>query len=284
MESTAQRANLVTFGAKLRGAQARQRRYSRRYATWVLLGAAFVLTSCSTPPRGEVAPPPPAADGQSVVIYVVRRSWHIDIGFEATELSPPLATLRQALPQSRYLLFGFGDKHYLLSQGGTVNRLLGAILPGDAVVLLTGLTATPEESFGSDSVVRLAVSPAQAGKLQTFVWKTLTTEHGVATMLAPGPYSGSFYYASVERYSGLHTCNTWAAEALHSAGLPVHSFGVEFAGQLWSQVRRINYRGEGRRPAPSAGHGRVACDARVATDGHPGLSRSTERAAKWPAG
>jgi hypothetical protein len=71
------------------------------------------------------------------------------------------------------------------------------------------------------------------------VWDTLAKENDVATALAPGPYDGSFYYASTQRYSGLHTCNTWTAEGLKTTGLPIRSFGVEFSGQVWRQVRRL---------------------------------------------
>jgi error-prone DNA polymerase len=42
--------------------------------------------------------------------------------------------------------------------------------------------------------------------------------------------------------------------------------------------------GEGRRPAPNAGHGLAACGERVAMDGRPGLARSMDCAAQWPAG
>jgi Protein of unknown function (DUF2459) len=57
---------------------------------------------------------------------------------------------------------------------------------------------------------------------------------------APGPYPGSGYFNAVPRYSAFHTCNTWAAEALKAAGLPVRSRGVALAGQLWRQSRRLD--------------------------------------------
>ncbi len=206
-----------------------------------LLLALCALTACRTNPDVR----PTSAGGPPVAIYVVKRSWHIDIGFDAAELPQPLASLRAPLPNARYLLFGFGDKHYLLTQGRSFDRLLGAVWPGEGLVLLTGIEATPEEAFGAREVMRLTVSVTQALEMEEFVWKTLA-QNGVATVLAPGPYPGSFYYTSSQRYSGLHTCNTWAAQALRSAGLPVHSSGVVFSGQLWRQVRRIERREKNR--------------------------------------
>jgi hypothetical protein len=63
--------------------------------------------------------------------------------------------------------------------------------------------------------------------------------NAIAGVYAAGPYQGSLYYESEARYSALHTCNTWTAEALKSAGLPVRSGGVIFAGQLWPEAARL---------------------------------------------
>jgi Protein of unknown function (DUF2459) len=190
-----------------------------------------------------------AKAGPTVIIYVIKRSWHTDIGFNAADLHAPLASLRPALPEARYLLFGFGDKHYLMNHGDSIGGLVGAVWPGEGLVLMTGLEATPEEAFGAAGAIRLKLSATQARKLEGFVWNTLATPNGVASVLAPGPYSGSLYYESATRYSGLHTCNTWTAEGLRTAGLPVRSFGVEFSGQVWRQVRRVKRQQE----APNGG-------------------------------
>lgn len=193
------------------------------------------ITACCAPPLRT----PLDRSAGTATIYVVKRSWHIDLGFGIRDLDAPLASLRAPAPTAQYLLFGFGDEHYLLTHGAASGRLSGALWPGPGVVLLTALEATPEAAFGATSVVRLEVSTQQARQLATFIWDTLTVQHGRAEPLGPGPYAGSWYFASGVRYSALHTCNTWAAEGLHAAGLPVRSRGVELSGQLWRQVRRL---------------------------------------------
>ena len=204
------------------------------------LSVALVLTGCGTVPSKRVADVGPMADaGPPVTLYVIKRSWHTDIGFDATDLHPPLATLRPALPEANYLLFGFGDKHYLMTRANSFQGMVGAVWPGEGLVLLTGLKGTPEQAFGVNGVVRLRVSAAQARRLEEYVWNTLATENRVATALAPGPYEGSLYYGSTLRYSALHTCNTWTAAGLQAAGLPIRSFGVEFSGQVWRQVESL---------------------------------------------
>jgi uncharacterized protein (TIGR02117 family) len=220
---------------------------------WLLV--ALALAGCGTAPTRTVNTEPMLDAGPTVTIYVIKRSWHTDIGFDAADLHPPLASLRPALPEAHYLLFGFGDKHYLLTRENSFQGMVGAVWPGDGLVLVTGLEATPEQAFGVNGVTRLQVRAAQALRLEEFIWNTLTTHDGVATALAPGPYSGSLYYGSTLRYSGMHTCNTWTAQGLQTAGLPIRSFGVEFSGQVWRQVRRLAApRVKGAALEPNAAH------------------------------
>jgi Protein of unknown function (DUF2459) len=190
----------------------------------------------------HIAPPRPAPAATSMV-YVVRRAWHIDIGFAAGDLQPPLRSLLQAFPPAAYLEFGFGDRHYLMTRGHGPANLMAAIWPGKALVLMTALRAAPQKAFGASNVVMIPITSDQAGSIQAFVWQSLSgttvTARTADPPVADGPYPGSIFYAATIEYSGLHTCNTWAAEALQSGGLPLRSTGVLFAGQLWSQVRRL---------------------------------------------
>jgi hypothetical protein len=206
-------------------------------AAWTIL-----LVACSTaPPRRAGAQPAHSTD-TSAVIYVIKRKWHVDIGFAATDLQSSLASLRADFPAARYLIFGFGDRHYLLDQDRGFGGMLAALWPGPGLILATGLTATAQSAFGEDNVIEIRVTAAQARDAQDFVWSTLSTQNGAAAPLHAGPYDGSFYYSASRKYSALHTCNTWAAEALRAANLPVHSAGVALSGQLWTQAQRIGKR------------------------------------------
>jgi uncharacterized protein (TIGR02117 family) len=208
---------------------------------------ALALAACASIPEPS-APGASVDAGRPVVVYVIKRSWHTDIGFEVSDLHPPLADLHTQLRGARYLLFGFGDRHYLIDHGGSTNGLLGAVWPGSGVILVTGLDASPEASFGAAGVIRLTLSATQARRLEAFVWGTLATGVDAASVLGAGPYDGSYYYAATVRYSGTHTCNTWTAEGLRAAGLPIHSFAVVFSGQVWRQVRKFERQQNARRP------------------------------------
>jgi hypothetical protein len=185
-------------------------------------------------------------------VYVARRGWHIDIGFATAGITAaaapaaggpaaggpaPLRAVASQFPDAQFLFFGFGDRRYLLSRSRGVPTLIAALWPGQGLLLVTGLSASPEQAFGEDRVIRLHLSLEQSRAAQRFLGRSLGEP--TPQRIASGPYPGSLYFSTAVEYSALHTCNTWAAELLRSAGLPVHSRGVIFAGQVWRQARRL---------------------------------------------
>lgn len=183
-----------------------------------------------------------SAHAGPATIYVARRGWHIDIGLAVEDLLPPLNQAAAALPGSRYVFFGFADKHYLLAKNHHAPVLLSALFPGAGIVLATGLPNSPAQAFGAVHVLNLTVPEAQMLALQTFIWRSLRTQNGVLKVFRDGPYEGSVYFLATRKYSAFHTCNTWGAEALRAAGFHVHTAGVIFAGQLWTRARRLKRR------------------------------------------
>jgi hypothetical protein len=202
---------------------------------WIFaLVSALGLLACRDPALLEHAS---ARDTR--IVYVVRRSWHIDIGFAAADLQPPLAAVRSQFPGATYVEFGFGDRRYLMNRQRGPGTLLSALWPGPGLVLMTALSASPQDAFGTKNVYRLHLSSLQTGDIQQFIWHTLVHDQDAVAALEAGPYEGSVFYAALPRYSAVHTCNTWAAESLRAAQLPIRSTGVVFAGQLWSQVQPL---------------------------------------------
>jgi hypothetical protein len=202
-----------------------------------------------------------ATEPEQVVLYLARRSWHIDVGFAARDLDPSLAFIARRFPQAKYLFFGFGDRHYLLSKGKGTSTLAGALFPGRGLILVTAIENSPLQAFGEPHVLEFALPAPQAAAAQLFVRHALAeaaggsegepgAEGGDIPAVADGPYQGSVYYGAVARYSALHTCNTWAAEALKSAGLDVHTHFVVFAGQTWNQARKAHKRALARPATP----------------------------------
>jgi hypothetical protein len=213
-----------------------------------LLVAAFFAAA----PLAEAAGAETAAascEPGAIVLYLARRRWHTDIGFAAKELNPALAPIAQRFPRAKYVFFGFGDRHYLLSKRKGTSTLAGALLPGAGLILVTAIENAPAQAFGASHVIEFTLSLEEAKEAQAFVRRTLRGSEDEIPVLAEGPYEESAYYDAVPRYSALHTCNTWAAETLKAAGLEVHTHFELFAWQTWNQARKIDARRLNRRAA-----------------------------------
>src|SRR5689334_1907965 len=130
----------------------------RRALVGLLLASPVVgaLTGCAGVPqaiRHDNDPP-------DRVLYVIARGWHTDIGLRIEEAGGRLISFRKSFPGVRYLVFGLGNRDYLLSNRGNFGDMLRALLPGPGAVLVTALRETPQEAFGSDNVVRIHLTRA----------------------------------------------------------------------------------------------------------------------------
>jgi hypothetical protein len=186
------------------------------------------------------------------------------VGFAVGELQEPLAPLTREFPGAGYVLFGFGDRHYLMARNRGIPELAAALWPGPGLILITSLTNSPAQAFGAGSVIELRMTQGQIRAVQDFIAHSIARDAaGGFESDGSGPYPGSLYLSAVPRYSGLHTCITWAAEALRAGDIPVRSGLTLVAAQLWRQLRKIQ--GEtmrvpsiaGRRVAVLAHHGRT---------------------------
>lgn len=187
------------------------------------------------PPDAALAEGPPVA-----LVGVVLRGWHAEIVLPAeVATAGPLADLAGVWPAA-HLAFGFGQRDYLLSADQSLGDMLRALLPGAGAMMLAGHSLPPEAVFGPERSVLVPVTAAGLERLTGFI------AAGFARDAAGRPVpigdrrarTGSVIYASVLRYSAGYTCNTWAAEALARAGLPVRAEGVVLAGQVLDRARR----------------------------------------------
>lgn len=206
----------------------------RRVAA-VCLALSLMIAACSVP----ASPPQP----DEAVVYVIKRSWHTDVGLPVEEISGPLASLEGAFPGVRFLTFGFGERQFLVNRKRTFGAMLSALLPSRSALLMTALRTTPQTAFGQPNVVVLHLSHAGLERIEASVWRELElSPAGAPVLLAEGPYPGSVFYAARDTYDGLFTCNTWTAEALRAGGLAVPATGVLFAGQVMGMARWLSAR------------------------------------------
>ncbi len=110
---------------------------------------------------------------------------------------------------------------------------------------MTALRTPPAAAFGAANVVTLRVTPAAAAGMRRFLWRSLKRDGaGAPILLRAGPYPGSVFWAASGTYDAFSTCNTWTADGLRAAGIPLGG-PIVFAGQVMSQLRRIAARPPG---------------------------------------
>jgi uncharacterized protein (TIGR02117 family) len=174
------------------------------------------------------------------VIYVITGGWHTELGLPLEALSGPLAALTPDVPSLRYLVFGWGARDYYMAPKPGIGDLLRAASSGPAVMLVIPLQTSPEAFFGASNVFVLPAAREGVQRLSQFLWDYLAVDkEGPPRRIGAGPYPQSVFYASTGTYNLAHTCNTWTAEALRVAGLPVNTAGVVFAGQVLDQLPPI---------------------------------------------
>lgn len=191
---------------------------------------AAALTRCGVSPPVQL----PDSGPRTATIYFVERGWHTDIGLPADELKGKLASLVQRFPGVRFLIIGFGERNYLLSRSHNLADEVSALFPSPAAMLVTGLSAPPQDAFSDQTVIRLRVTQAGFDRLIGFVADSFAD---MRQPIADGPYPGSLFYAASGSYDLAHTCNAWTAEGLQVAGLAVSPAGVVFASQVVSQAK-----------------------------------------------
>jgi uncharacterized protein (TIGR02117 family) len=210
-----------------------------------LLGACLAAGTVQALP-GCRSPPSPAyreAPGDGVTIFLIAAGWHTEIALPVHAMQDPLRAVTPDFPGAQYLSFGWGERNYYMARAPTVGDAMSALLPGPAVLLVTPLYHPPPESRASAQVFELGLSTAGRDRLSSYLWEAFDKSgDGTPRRLAAGPAPGSVFYAATGTYSASYTCNTWTAEGLRVAGVPVTPAGVVFVGQLTDQLRSLGAR------------------------------------------
>lgn len=209
-----------------------------------LIAGALLLTACAASP---ITVPAAATHGDAPVsqtsetIWVLDSGWHTGLVLKRDELSAVLDALLHPGSRTRYLMFGWGNRRFYMAPDPTLGMDIAALFPSRSTILVEGCDVAPRACYTRAvklHIVRL--SPSQQARLDQYLLHSFQqNKAGQADPLGPGPDPGSEFYASGLRYDAFHTCNTWTAEALRKAGLPIRYHGVIFADQLWSQLPRV---------------------------------------------
>jgi uncharacterized protein (TIGR02117 family) len=196
-----------------------------------------LAAACLGPVHGLHPPPPGEA---TITVHVVRYGWHSGLVMRRDQIPAGAWPEHDLFPAARYVEVGWGDRtFYQSSDAGIVLVFEASFASGGSVLHVTGLGRPPAEHFVHAEITPVELSAAGAEALARFVSRAYARDaSGAPIDLGPGLYPGSRFYAATGRYSLLHTCNSWIAEALRAGGCPITPAWALTGGNLAFQARR----------------------------------------------
>ncbi len=204
----------------------------RRFALFA--SCALLLASCAGAPA-VVEPEREEHPSRTHTITVVSHGWHTGVivaGADANRAIPELAT---RFGEPDFYEIGWGDKGFYQAAEITSGLTMRAMFwSSGAVVHVVAMRRAPEQFFFFDPLVTVDVSERELASLHAFLAASFARGvDGHVVDLRPGIYGDSEFYGGVGRYHLLHTCNTWTAKALRSAGIEIHpAFTLSASGVM----------------------------------------------------
>src|SRR5262249_19856196 len=115
-----------------------------------------------------------------------------------------------------------------------------AVFSRDSVLHVVGLPTRPKPAFAAEDVVEIGLSRPGFDTLARFVDGTFDRAgQPAASAQGRGLYGDSAFYPAGGRHPLLNTCNSWIADALRAAGLPITPVYAMTAGNLMWQLSRL---------------------------------------------
>jgi uncharacterized protein (TIGR02117 family) len=170
-------------------------------------------------------------------VFIVHDAWHAAIVLAKKDISPDGVPELADLPQARFIEFSWGDKDYFPNpNAGVFAALRAAFWSSGSVLHVVGVTTDVKDFYPTSEIVELKLSVPAFARLQDFIAQTFSRPKAGNARPSAGLFPYSRFYPATRKFSLLKTCNTWVAEALESAGLPIVPSSVITAGQLAEQI------------------------------------------------
>jgi uncharacterized protein (TIGR02117 family) len=198
-----------------------------------------ILLAVSCSPVG--APPLAPPRGHDRDVFIVHDDWHAAIVLRKIDLAAALIPEIEDFPGAEYLEFSWGDADYFQSpQTGIRLALRAAFWSRGSVLHVVGIDRPLPDYFSAGQIIQVPISHDGFHRLTEFL--SMQFERvgpGGRASPAPGLVPNSRFYPSTGKFHIFRTCNTWVADALQYAGLPVTSGLVITAASLARRVRPL---------------------------------------------
>ncbi len=198
------------------------------------------LIACA--PQASPSPPPLVHNREATrIVHVIRHGWHTGIIIARDDLPPGQVPETDDFPQARFFEFGWGDRDYYPALQPTPGMALAAAFAStSAAMRLRGLSQPPRAADPNIELLALSLTAAGLDRLTAEIAADFERPAGGRAPVIANDQSGaSNFYPARGRFHLFNTCNTWTANKLAAAGLPVSASGVITAGDLMERLETI---------------------------------------------
>ena len=174
-------------------------------------------------------------------IYLMNRGIHTGLIVPVNDLSKSSIAALEYFKKAEYVDFGWGDEEVYQTRHETwCMDLRAVIIPSSSVMRLEFFPGDPESlSTWSGYTVAFRLTETGFRKLCVYIDSGFARNSSSRLIKTSSGSGGDvIFFRSVHTYCGLNTCNTWAADALHSSGLEVSSFLVVTEGGLYDELKK----------------------------------------------
>lgn len=173
-------------------------------------------------------------------IIITDYGWHAGIVLKTEDINTSLLHIDPSLQSYHYIEFGWGDADFYKSDDPSVWTTLKAVfVPSSSVVHVRALHNHDLETFSKEHIEKLTLPHENYTQLLRFIDNSFSKQDTKYVLLSNGLYKNSFFYLSDKEYHIFNTCNTWTAEALHSAGINI-SPSVYTTQELFHQIDALD--------------------------------------------
>ena len=184
--------------------------------------------------------------GGKASIYVVNHGWHTGFVVPSRYVQQQLPELKNRFADTSYLEIGWGDKGFYQAETITASITLNALLwPSDSVMHVVAVPANTSAGvaryFSNSQVMAVSVSDSELKRLVLFIAESFKRSDANATVvpLQKGLYGDSQFYAGVNTYHLMNTCNKWTAQGLQSMGMDISPRFKLTAGSIMDYLGKL---------------------------------------------
>ncbi|WP_157314926.1 TIGR02117 family protein [Chitinibacter sp. GC72] len=181
--------------------------------------ALYTLLCALTPlAHAETAP-------NQQTVYVVNNGWHTGLIVPAAPFKERFPALQKRFAAASHFEIGWGDKGFYQAKEITTKITFKAMFGlSGSIMHIVGLGNTPAKYIAKEHIKALCLSNTQLEQLNAAISESLALNAQQDVQpLGSGLYGDSEFFAAVGNYYLLNTCNSWTAQRLARAGLPIWS-------------------------------------------------------------